>query len=331
MKRLFILSGILVMALSSCVKSPLSDFMVTQSPAIVGEQVYFENFSSHAISYEWNFGDGITSNDISPYHAYTSSGTYTVTLTATGKNGEVSSSTLNLEVDEVFYMTTSLNFSTGEEDVETDMVYTYEPVTFYNAYRSGLEYEWDFGDGTGYAYDLPIHSYSYPGTYTVSLKIYYGGSVIAQASRNIKVYSGTGATIRLTISYYEYPYPPADDAVVTLYSTLDDWIYETNPSESRLTSDLGKVIFEDLNEQIYYVDAIKGDYNNYSLGIEDVETQYLYYNYINDFFVYIDNSDGAKKYVVERSARTLLENKAADDSGVVRPFDLKDNKFTKKR
>ena len=40
------------------------------------------NFSTNAVNYTWNFGDGTTSTDINPVHTYTSFGLYYVQLTA---------------------------------------------------------------------------------------------------------------------------------------------------------------------------------------------------------------------------------------------------------
>jgi len=44
--------------------------------------VNFQNTSTNATSYTWNFGDGGTSTDASPSHTYTVDGLYTVTLVA---------------------------------------------------------------------------------------------------------------------------------------------------------------------------------------------------------------------------------------------------------
>lgn len=43
----------------------------------------FNNASVNAQEYAWDFGDGQTSTEVNPTHAYTSSGNYTVVLTAT--------------------------------------------------------------------------------------------------------------------------------------------------------------------------------------------------------------------------------------------------------
>ncbi len=49
--------------------------------------VLFNNTSTGGGSYVWSFGDGSTSTQTNPTHRYTSNGTYTVTLIATGCNG----------------------------------------------------------------------------------------------------------------------------------------------------------------------------------------------------------------------------------------------------
>ncbi len=63
-------------------QSPVVNFSYTilnqQSPFFV----VFNNLSQYASSYIWNFGDGNTSNDVSPYNIYNSDGIYTVVLTA---------------------------------------------------------------------------------------------------------------------------------------------------------------------------------------------------------------------------------------------------------
>lgn len=50
-------------------------------------QVTFNNTSTNANAYTWNFGDGNTSNDVNPTHTYANAGTYTVTLNAISSFG----------------------------------------------------------------------------------------------------------------------------------------------------------------------------------------------------------------------------------------------------
>ncbi len=68
----------------SCGK-PISQFQYTIENNEAPSKVDFENECKNAEEYHWDFGDGNTSTDASPEHEYTSSGNYTVKLTA--KNG----------------------------------------------------------------------------------------------------------------------------------------------------------------------------------------------------------------------------------------------------
>jgi gliding motility-associated-like protein len=49
--------------------------------------VQFSNTTTGAVSYEWHFGDGATSNQANPSHTYTTSGFFTDTLISTNANG----------------------------------------------------------------------------------------------------------------------------------------------------------------------------------------------------------------------------------------------------
>ena len=48
----------------------------------------------------WDFGDGTTSDELSPEHTYETPGTYTATLTATDGDGETGSASVEIEVAE---------------------------------------------------------------------------------------------------------------------------------------------------------------------------------------------------------------------------------------
>ena len=53
----------------------------------VGETTQFQLGNATATSAVWNFGDGNTSNSLSPTHTYSAPGTYTVSVTATSSSG----------------------------------------------------------------------------------------------------------------------------------------------------------------------------------------------------------------------------------------------------
>ncbi|HBB93546.1 MAG TPA: hypothetical protein DC042_17940 [Bacteroidales bacterium] len=55
--------------------------------ALARDTISFSNQSTDAVSYLWDFGDDSASTAMNPTHIYQKSGTYTVTLTATGEGG----------------------------------------------------------------------------------------------------------------------------------------------------------------------------------------------------------------------------------------------------
>jgi PKD repeat protein len=79
-KQLFIIFGFIIF-LSSC-KSPNAEFYIDKTEAEVGEDIIFKNLSERAYRYEWDMGDGFTSEEEDIIRPYLAAGTYTVSLTA---------------------------------------------------------------------------------------------------------------------------------------------------------------------------------------------------------------------------------------------------------
>lgn len=65
-------------------KTPTASFSVPKTNYYLTEAVSFNNTSTNASTYNWDFGDGSTSALQSPQHAYTTSGIYHVKLTVAG-------------------------------------------------------------------------------------------------------------------------------------------------------------------------------------------------------------------------------------------------------
>ncbi len=76
--------------------SPISDFTYSANALTVT----FNNMSSGALNYEWDFGDGSTSVGVNPLHTYTAAGTYDVCLIAETNNGckDTSCQTISITV-----------------------------------------------------------------------------------------------------------------------------------------------------------------------------------------------------------------------------------------
>tara|TARA_R110002126_G_scaffold291243_2_gene451330 strand:- start:15011 stop:19258 length:4248 start_codon:yes stop_codon:yes gene_type:complete len=75
--------------------APMAAFTANDNECLANNTFVFNNTSNtdgiaqpiEAISYQWNFGDGTTSNFMEPTKTYAAAGTYTVTLTATNLFG----------------------------------------------------------------------------------------------------------------------------------------------------------------------------------------------------------------------------------------------------
>ena len=128
--------------------------------------VNFVNTSTNATSYQWNFGDGGTSTEVSPSHVYQAVGDYPVTLTCTGPVGTLTASGM-----------VSIG-QTPPQPAGLTAQFTAQAlgglaVQFTDASRGGtvVSWQWSFGDGTSSSEQNPRHTYSAAGTYTVTLTV----------------------------------------------------------------------------------------------------------------------------------------------------------------
>ncbi|MEO0584518.1 MAG: PKD domain-containing protein, partial [Bacteroidota bacterium] len=59
---------------------PNADFALVSDTVCASDTVFFDNSSTNANTYDWDFGDGNGSTEENPTHLYAASGAYTVTL-----------------------------------------------------------------------------------------------------------------------------------------------------------------------------------------------------------------------------------------------------------
>jgi PKD repeat protein len=74
--------------------APIAAFSPSSALAQVGQVITFSNSSTVGTDANWSFGDGGTSTDAQPTHAYAQPGTYTVSLTASLNDCEAVATTL---------------------------------------------------------------------------------------------------------------------------------------------------------------------------------------------------------------------------------------------
>ena len=128
--------------------------------------VAFQDQSSNAVSWQWNFGDGNTSNQQNPSHTYTAYGTYNVTLVVTNSSG----CTDTLRRDSLVRIIRP-QITIPLLPTEGCIPYTINPTANIITLDAVTSYLWDFGDGTTSTLANPVHTYAAQGTYTVKLFI----------------------------------------------------------------------------------------------------------------------------------------------------------------
>jgi len=155
--------------------SPTVEFSVSTANPAVLEQVTFEDKSSTAygtiISWLWNFGDGTTSDQQNPTHAYANAGVKTVTLTVIDSNGVSGTVTKSINVEEVIQFaspTADFTVSSANPTVLQDVVFTDSSTAGSGVINQWL---WSFGDGTTSSQQNPTHSYSTTGSKTITLTV----------------------------------------------------------------------------------------------------------------------------------------------------------------
>ena len=145
------------------VKNVIS-FFTSDTIVCPGEQAHFYNLSQNAGAYLWEFGDGTTSIDSQPTHAYNTTAYYTVTLIAI--NTTYSCRDTFIGPVPVHVDTPALDFTPSSTFSQCPPF----PVQFTNhSNRTDLKWMWYFGDGDTSTAKDPFHIYIYPGYYTVTL------------------------------------------------------------------------------------------------------------------------------------------------------------------
>jgi gliding motility-associated-like protein len=132
---------------------------VFQSNSIAG--------SGSISTYYWDFGDGTTTSGTSSSvsHAYTFSGTPTVQLTVTNSYG------CSASLAQAGLVTVGVPLVPAFSADSTSICTLGHPVQFSNLSTGPptISYTWEFGDGSTSTLTTPSHTYSNPGTYSVTL------------------------------------------------------------------------------------------------------------------------------------------------------------------
>lgn len=155
------------------VPAPTVDFDQTPITGIYASitTITFTNLTTGVgpITYLWDFGDSTTSTSENPTHVYSTSGTYTVTLTATNAGGSGTKVKTNIiNVSSAIVPVASFTLTPSVGDIPLSVAFT--NTTSENAVFNPYSWAWNFGDtNTSTSKNPSPNTYSTKGTYTVSL------------------------------------------------------------------------------------------------------------------------------------------------------------------
>ena len=138
-------------------------------------------------SYRWTFGDSGSSTAKNPSHTYSQSGTFTATLTVTDDDGDQNSDSVTIHVNDTQALSAGIVASptSGEAPLT---------VSFTGSASGGslpYSYLWTSSDGNTTTQQNPTHTFSQPGTYTVTFTVTDSSSGQDSASVTIQVSSPT--------------------------------------------------------------------------------------------------------------------------------------------
>ncbi len=149
--------------------SPTAAFSATGNTGCAAPlPVTFIQNSTGAVSYLWDFGDGNTSTLPAPTHIYGSPGNYTVTLVATAANGCTHTLTQTNLVQIVPPVPSFTFVGVQSGCLPRTILFTNTSTSLFDPIAT---YLWDFGDGFTSSVISPGHTYTVPGSWTISLTV----------------------------------------------------------------------------------------------------------------------------------------------------------------
>ena len=123
------------------------------------QNISFTNYSSAGTFISWDFGDGNVSTQQNPTHLYVTPGTYTCNEYVNNGCG-FDTASIVLQI----YPSAGLSFIPSSQKSCVN-----QSIAFNNTSANTVNTIWNFGDATTSNLFSPVHSYTTPGSYTVTL------------------------------------------------------------------------------------------------------------------------------------------------------------------
>lgn len=170
--------------------APVAIITANQDSLPFGNEFVFDAAASsdadgNIVAYQWNLGDGTTSNQASISHNYAAAGAYQVSLTVTDNDGLSDSASVWVQV------TNELPLASAQADITSG----FAPLSV-NFSGNGssdsdgtiVTYAWDFGDNNQASGSTTNHIYTTPGNYQATLTVTDNAGATNSTSISIQVF-----------------------------------------------------------------------------------------------------------------------------------------------
>jgi plastocyanin len=142
-------------------------YTISSANILAGESIHFEDNTTEANEWKWEFGDGGTSDLQSGDYTYNGPGEFTIKLTINGKCSE----TTSIKVKELV-----VSSDTAQKTVTIlgpASCKVGDPVRFGNNTPGATKWEWLFGESgnADRTEQNPTYTYNKPGNYTIVLRV----------------------------------------------------------------------------------------------------------------------------------------------------------------
>lgn len=215
-------------------------------------EVYFTTESSYGHTYEWDFGDGTTSNEKEPYHKFETPGYYNVSLKVTGDGGE-----------EYYYGV----FQVFENPIADFLVKPQEAILpdarvhIHNLSQKASTYLWDLGDGKTSTLKDVVHTYTEMGEYRIVLTAYTENGCVDTKSEFPAVWVKGAGRIRFPNAFV-----PRKDGPIGGEYDANDLKNEIFHPDAEAVTEYKLMIFNRWGEQIFESNNIKIGWDGYYNG-----------------------------------------------------------------
>lgn len=150
-------------------QAPIANFTAVTVSGCSPLVVTFQDMSTGSpTSWYWDFGNGNTSTLKNPTASYFTTGTYTVTLTATNVSG---SNTLIRSGYITVYEPPVVNFIANVTAGCFPLRVQFTDMSTAGIGNTNVNWQWDFGNGTASTSQNPLTTYTTAGTFTVTLRV----------------------------------------------------------------------------------------------------------------------------------------------------------------